>query len=68
MLMSELKYLGRLLTVFILLVFYGTGWMITIAYLRGDNDEIWCYITAILWILAHLIGLAFFILWSWSLI
>lgn len=65
MMVSELKWIGKLLSIFILLVLYGVGWMITIAFFKGEADDTCSYGITVLNITAHIIVLGLFMLWSW---
>lgn len=63
---SELKALGQLLTVFVLLCIYCAGWICTIAYLCYKNDDDFCGVITTIWIVGHAVGLIWFLVWSWS--
>ena len=63
--MQELANIGKMISLFIIIVLYGSGWAVTTAFLKGVNDETWVKIFSVIWLFIH--GLAFigFLIWSW---
>lgn len=60
-----LRSFGRFSTIGALILFYITGWFITIARLTDSNDEMWCSVIAVIWIIFHIIAWICLMIWSW---
>ena len=64
----QLAALGRLISFFIALGLYFSGWTITISYFKDDNDETWVRIFAIIWTIIHIVMLVLWMIWSWAVV
>ena len=64
----QLAALGRLISFFIALGLYYSGWIIAASYFKGVNDETWVRIFTIIWAIIHIVMLVLWIVWSWAVV
>ena len=67
----QLAALGRLISFFIALGLYFSGWTIAISYfkdVKDVNDETWVRIFTIIWAIIHIVMLILWIVWSWAVV
>lgn len=64
----QLAALGRLISFFIALGLYFSGWTIAISYFKDDNDETWVRIFTIIWTIIHIAMLVLWMVWSWAVV
>lgn len=60
-----LKVLGRVTGFVLLILMYAIGWVITALNFTNDLDDIPSKIIAMLYLLGHLFGVAYFLIWAW---
>lgn len=64
----QLAALGRLISFFIALGLYFSGWTIAISYFKDVNDETWVRIFTIIWTIIHIVMLVLWMIWSWTVV
>ena len=64
----QLAAFGRLVSFFIVLGLYFSGWTIAASYFKGDNEETWVRIFTIIWAIIHIVMLVLWIVWSWAVV
>lgn len=64
----QLAAFGRLVSFFIVLGLYFSGWAIAASYFKGVNDETWVHIFTIIWVIVHIVMLVLWMIWSWAVV
>ena len=64
----QLAALGRLISFFIALGLYFSGWTIAASCFKGANEETWVRIFTIIWAIIHIVMLILWIVWSWAVV
>ncbi|EOT29455.1 hypothetical protein C805_00038 [Eubacterium sp. 14-2] len=63
--MEELANIGKMISIFVIGIFYCTGWVATGAFLDKKNDDTRVKIFSIIWMIIHGFAFVGFLIWSW---